>query len=338
MNSPDVAATSREVVVSMLDGQQLRGRVQALNTQKASVQIRLIGATDSVGNPIDREVRFEQVKLIGILRRPGAAESSYPPTTRVVTIRCVDGKFIRGMTETHGAAQTGMFVVPLTSTNLERVYIPLTAIQEVLSIEKLGDILVAQGLASPQMIDKAKERQQEVKAEPLGEILVRNQTITREQLSRGLALQNDYKGTKRIGEILLEQNFVDQSQIDEAIEVQKTQRRKRFGEILIDMGFATPKMIAVALAMQCNVPFIDLGSQAFHPQLATILPAAVARRWQVMPVSTQQGTLTIAVSDPIEHPGLDEIRKLTGLTVLMVLATPQDITKSIGEYYGKSPR
>ena len=55
---------------------------------------------------------------------------------------------------------------------------------------------------------------------------------------------------------------------------------------------------------------------------------------QVMPVSTQQGTLTIAVSDPIEHPGIEEIRKSTGLTVLTVIATPQDIAKAIGAFYG----
>jgi hypothetical protein len=54
-----------------------------------------------------------------------------------------------------------------------------------------------------------------------------------------------------------------------------------------------------------------------------------------MPVSEQQGVLTVAVTDPIEHEGIAELRRTTGLTVVMVLATPHDITKAIGAYYPK---
>jgi type IV pilus assembly protein PilB len=141
---------------------------------------------------------------------------------------------------------------------------------------------------------------------------------------------------KKLGEILVEQRFCEKEQIDEALGVQETQRRKRFGEILVELGFATHKTIAVALAMQWGIPFVDLTTQQASPRLVQHVPAWFARRWRVMPVSEQQGVLTVAVTDPIDHKGLEELRRTTGLHVVMVLATPQDITRAITAYYPKS--
>jgi len=327
------STTGREVVVAFADGKQKRGFVTVLNPDKPTFHLH---GRDPSGISTTSEIRFDQVKMVAFLRRADTPEVTYPAAARVVTLRFNDGHVIRGLTETYAGARAGMYVIPLRVENFERVFVPVAAIREVIAIQKLGDVLVEQGAVTPTQAEQAAQRQREVQAEPLGEILVRNNVITTQQLTKSLELQSQYAGTKKIGEILLEQGFVDGSQIEEAVEAQKVQRRKRFGEILVDMGFATYKMIAIALAMQCNVPFLDLSTQSYHPQLASLVPAAFARRWQIMPINFQQGTLTIAVTDPIDHPALEELRKMTGFTVIMVIATPQDIVRAIAGYYGKA--
>jgi type IV pilus assembly protein PilB len=132
----------------------------------------------------------------------------------------------------------------------------------------------------------------------------------------------------------LEQGFVDSVQLDEALETQKGQRDKKLGEIMVDMGYATYKMIGIALAVQFNVPFMDLGSHTIDPQLRELVPVKVARQWQVIPISLQQGVLTIAIADPTEQSAQDELRKITGLTVITIVATPQDIARAITRFYG----
>jgi type IV pilus assembly protein PilB len=79
---------------------------------------------------------------------------------------------------------------------------------------------------------------------------------------------------------------------------------------------------------------MDLSSHTIDPQLRELVPVKIARRWQVLPISLQQGVLTIAIADPTEESGQDELRKITGLTVITVVATPQDIARAITRFYG----
>jgi hypothetical protein len=229
-----------------------------------------------------------------------------------------------------------MFVLPLRAETLERVFIPLAAIREVLAVDKLGDPEEEPSIMSALPTDPAAARPGSSPRlnEPLREVVAPYGASLPPPVLRGASMRVP-PVQKKLGEILLEQRFVDQAQIDEALGVQETQRRKRFGEILVEMGIVTHKMIAVALAMQLGVPFVDLGTQSPPSRLVQHVPAWFARRWRVMPVSEQQGVLTVAVTDPIDHEGVEELRRTTGLTVVMVLATPQDITKAIGAYYPK---
>jgi type IV pilus assembly protein PilB len=78
---------------------------------------------------------------------------------------------------------------------------------------------------------------------------------------------------------------------------------------------------------------MDLGSQTVDSQLGELVPAKIADQRQVMPISLQQGVLTIAIADPTNDSVQDEIRKITGLTVIYVVSTPQDIARSIKRFY-----
>jgi hypothetical protein len=53
-----------------------------------------------------------------------------------------------------------------------------------------------------------------------------------------------------------------------------------------------------------------------------------------MPLNLQQGVLTIAMADPTEQSVQEEVRNLTGLTVIAVVSTPQDIARTITRFYG----
>ena len=59
----------------------------------------------------------------------------------------------------------------------------------------------------------------------------------------------------RLGEILLKRNLLTQEQLEEALEAQKT-KREYLGEILIRLGFVDEQDILVALVVQCNLPYI----------------------------------------------------------------------------------
>jgi hypothetical protein len=355
MAGPRVSASlgppsGKDAIVAFFNQPQLKGTVQALNPQKSSFHLQM---KDPSGVTISKEIRFDQIKMLGILRKPGSPEPSKPASARVVTIRFLDGHVIRALSEPYAGSSTGMFVLPLRPETLERVFIPLTAIKEVLAVDKLGDPAEEPSILAPLPTEQPRKSAPSITNEvppprksapsvtnevsrmkPLREIMAPAGAAAPAPVPRGESLRPPTT-PKKIGEILLEQRFVDKDQIDEALIVQETQRRKRMGEILVEMGFATHKTIAVALAMQWGIPFVDLSTQSPNPRLVGHVPAWFARRWRLMPISEQQGVLTVAVTDPIEHKGVEELRKNTGLTIVMVLATPQDITRAIMAYYPK---
>jgi hypothetical protein len=325
-------AVPNEVVVAFLDGAELRGTVASFNPQLPTFFLQPSQPGEDVPT---REIGFESVKMISFLRSPSSPTSkvTFPSTARLVNVRFLDGNMIHGVTQSYSGARVGLFLVPTALEDIERIYVPISAIRDVVSVKRLGEILADQGMATPEMVERAMKQQEQFRDDPVGQILLKKKVITDEQLGQGLAEQKQRPG-RRIGDILLEQGFVDRVQVEEALESQRLQRDKKFGEIMVDMGYATYKMIGIALAIQYNTPFMDLSSQTIDPQLREIVPVKIAQQWQVLPLSLQHGVLTIAIADPTEESAQDELRKITGLTVITIVATPQDIARAITRFYG----
>ncbi|MFC1978402.1 hypothetical protein ACFLVP_00240 [Chloroflexota bacterium] len=62
-------------------------------------------------------------------------------------------------------------------------------------------------------------------------------------------------GWKKLGELLIEDMIITKEQLERALRISRRNSRK-VGETLIDMGLITPKQLAVTLALQCR-RFID---------------------------------------------------------------------------------
>jgi hypothetical protein len=323
---------ANEVVVAFLDGTELVGTIASFNPQLPTFFLQ---SSKAGGEPPTREIGFESVRMVSFLRSAATPKGSvaFPSTARLVTVRFLDGQVIHGVTQSYSGARIGLFLVPTGLEDVERIYVPISAIRDVVSVKRLGEILTEQGMANPEMIERAIQQQKELQDEQVGQILLKKKVISDEQLGKGLAEQKK-RPEKRIGDILLEQGFIDQIQLDEALEGQAKQRDKKLGEIMVDMGYATYKMIGIALAIQYNIPFMDLSSQTIDPQLRELVPVKIASRWQIMPLNLQQRVLTIAMADPTEQSVQEEVRNLTGLTVITVVATPQDIARTITRFYG----
>ncbi|MDY6951429.1 MAG: hypothetical protein SWE60_07955 [Thermodesulfobacteriota bacterium] len=320
-----------EAVVSLLDGGELRGKIHNLNPQRPAFSLQF---KEPGGELASRQIRFEDVKMVSFLRDPAATKGkvAFPSTARLVTVRFLDDEMVRGVAQSYGGARRGLFLVPTGLDEIERIYVPISAIRDVVSVKRLGDILVEKGMATPDMIERALEKQGQLRGDRLGEILVKNRAISSSQLAQGLSHQKQ-KGERRIGDILLAQGFIDRVQLDEALEAQSSKRGRKLGQIMVDMGYATYKMIGIALAIQHNVPFIDISSQTIDPQLRKLVPEDFAKRWKIIPLSFQEKVLTIAVADPTGHSAQDLLRKKTGLTVITVVATPQDISRVMTRFY-----
>jgi MSHA biogenesis protein MshE len=113
----------------------------------------------------------------------------------------------------------------------------------------------------------------------------------------------------RLGEILIQQHLLTTEQLELALVDQKRTGRK-LGRVFVENGFVTEKQISEALARQLNIPFIDLNNFDINAQHIQKLPEAQARRFRGIVLEDRGSTFLIGMADPSDLFAYDEITRL----------------------------
>jgi hypothetical protein len=266
-------------------------------------------------------VPLERVRQIAFLRRPGARTgTTCASTARLIELRLLDGGELRGITHGYGGQRQGLFLVPVGVPGVERFYVPASAIQEIRSVRTIGELLCGCGPATLEAVE-AKLESEHGPAARGGEPAAAYAALPA-------------NGKPRLGEILLEQGFINAQDLGGALAAQAGQRGRRLGELLIDLGLVSHKMVGIALALQHGVPFLSLAGRTLDPELSDVVPAALARRLHLVPLARGADRLRVAVADPGDRAFADELRAATGLDVEPVVALPQEIARAQEALYG----
>jgi type IV pilus assembly protein PilB len=137
----------------------------------------------------------------------------------------------------------------------------------------------------------------------------------------------------RLGEILIKENLITADQLKQAIEYQK-KNSGRLGTCLMKLGFVRDDEITQVLSRQYGVPSINLKYYEVEPAVIKLIPQETAVRYQVVPLSRVGATLTIAMTDPTNVFAMDDIKFMTGFNVEPVVASESDINDAIQKFYG----
>ncbi len=137
----------------------------------------------------------------------------------------------------------------------------------------------------------------------------------------------------KLGELLLKAQLITQEQLEESLEAQK-QSGGRVGEHLVKQGYVSEEDILDCLSQQYGVPSINLRHFEVDETIIRLIPADVARKYQFIPVSKTGATLTVAMSDPTNVFAMDDITFITGYRVEPVVASEDALREAIERYYG----
>src|SRR4029079_18718277 len=139
----------------------------------------------------------------------------------------------------------------------------------------------------------------------------------------------------RLGELLTKASLISQDQLKEALKVQKETGGK-LGETLIKLGFVSEEEITECLSQQFGVPSINLSHFEIDSSVIKLIPADVARKYNILPVNKTGATITIAMADPTNVFAMDDIKFMTGYNVEPVVASELGIKAAIDNYYGST--
>lgn len=136
-----------------------------------------------------------------------------------------------------------------------------------------------------------------------------------------------------IGEVLKEYGYITEEQIAEAVAYQKGNRGKRFGAILIELGFVTEEQMLEALATRLDLKKVEIDRINVDSEAVEKIPRQLAEKYLVLGVELRDKTLTVAVNDPLNLYGLEDIRQTTGCELTLLLSGKEALTRAIYYHY-----
>jgi type IV pilus assembly protein PilB len=143
------------------------------------------------------------------------------------------------------------------------------------------------------------------------------------------------KSTLKIGELLLYAGKITSEQLSEGLKVQGGTNRK-LGEVLVEQNYVTQDDIVEVLEYQLGFPRIDLNKYEINQSVVTLLPENIVRKYKAIPIDKKDNKLIIAMVDPLNFFAVDDIKLFTKMELESVIATPDDIMKLIDNYYSGS--
>ena len=139
----------------------------------------------------------------------------------------------------------------------------------------------------------------------------------------------------RIGNLLVQEKLISQEQLDLALEQQKRGGRK-LGRVLIENGFATEDAISETLAKQLRIPYLNLKYYNINLQVARQLPEMQARRFRALLLEDKDSTFLVAMADPTDLFAYDEIARTLKRDLELVLVNENQVLESIDRIYRRT--
>jgi len=139
----------------------------------------------------------------------------------------------------------------------------------------------------------------------------------------------------KLGEILVRENLLSAQQLRDALDYQRN-HGGRLGFNLVKMGLVSDDMITAVLSRQYGVPSVNLELFDIEPSVIRLIPQEVAQKYSVLPLSRVGASLTLAMVDPTNVFAMDDIKFMTGLNIEPVVVSEASVQEAIAKYYGSS--
>jgi MSHA biogenesis protein MshE len=139
----------------------------------------------------------------------------------------------------------------------------------------------------------------------------------------------------RLGELLVLQGVVTPAQLESALAERKRSGR-RLGRILVEDGIATEEAIAQALAVQLQIPYMELSRQVVAPAVSRLLTEAQSRRLRAIPIDEAGSAIRIGMADPLDYQSYDEIQRLLGRHLDLVVVTESRLDATLDKLHTRT--
>lgn len=138
-----------------------------------------------------------------------------------------------------------------------------------------------------------------------------------------------------LAEMLLGKQLITQAQMDQALEIQK-KSGKKLGQILVEENYISEKVLLQVLSEQLKLPYIDVANLSFDPLVVKLLPEFQARQYRALVLFKEEGAFVVGMVDPQNIIARDEIQKILGGIVKYALVSESDLVEVLDSLYRRT--
>jgi type IV pilus assembly protein PilB len=135
-------------------------------------------------------------------------------------------------------------------------------------------------------------------------------------------------------EILVRAGVISPEQFAEAEQMSR-ESSQPVADCLVRLGYCTGEEVMQAMAQLSKLEYIDLNEVRIPDSVIELVPESVARENAILPMSQDDDTLKVIVSDPEDIPTIDKLRFILNRRVEIALAPRENILEAINRYYGQ---
>lgn len=133
---------------------------------------------------------------------------------------------------------------------------------------------------------------------------------------------------ERIADTMIEDHVLLPSQLQEVLAEQKTQGG-RLLKLLVDKSYVTEQDLMVSMGRTLGTPPINLSRMKVPKEVGDLVPRDLAKNQQLLPVARLGNILYVAMADPLNVVALDDVRQITHLEIVPLIATERMVTEAI---------
>jgi len=138
---------------------------------------------------------------------------------------------------------------------------------------------------------------------------------------------------RQLGQLLVTQGKLDADDLDQALR-EHHKSGDRLGDVLVRMGLSSDDDVQHALADQLQLPFVKISEHQIRKEVIEKIPAKLVNHYNLVPLEQNNGSLRVAVVDPLDIHMLDDLRLMLKLEIEPVVSTKKEIDDAIKRYYG----
>src|SRR4051794_21427920 len=137
---------------------------------------------------------------------------------------------------------------------------------------------------------------------------------------------------ERLGDLLVREGLISREQLDKALQEQR-QNGTRVGYNLVKLGFIQETELTKILARQFKMPAVDLSRFEVDPKIVKLIPGDIAIKNLVLPLKRDGRTLTVAMADPTNLAVLEDLKFITRYDIFPVIGGEFTLKSQIEKLY-----